>query len=181
MRPLIYSILYCLFVVALFSCTITLTGIRPVPDYNGVDPQIAPYANSWMDLAQKYNLKFEHKVTIGFKDINDGPTVGLTNFGVGFREIDVDKEYWKDSTTIGKTILVWHELGHAYCNRMHDYKNGKEYKSAKEAIKDPDEKDGFFEDKCPITLMFPSIMEDDCFKFHYNDYVREMFGTCKPY
>lgn len=152
------------------------------PEFSGVDPKVAPYVNEWLRLAQEKGIRFDNTVTVGIKDINRPNTVGLANYGWGFREIDIDRVYWNMATEMQKTTLTYHELGHMYCDRKHDYwKDGEYGDDGDAARKDPSSKDGFYADKCPISFMFPIILDDNCFLLHYSDYVAEMFSKCDPY
>jgi hypothetical protein len=151
------------------------------PEHRGVDPEIAPYVDDWLYLARGRGLRFDKAVTVGFKDMGSGTVVGVTTYGYGFREIDIDENYWHSSTSLGKAAVLWHELGHAYCHRDHDYGDGTKYGDAESARKDPNKKDGFYEDGCPITLLFPEVVEDDCFEKYYEGYVSELYNRCVPY
>lgn len=170
-----------LFFAVLASCTITLSGARLSPRYTGVDPILTPYVDRWFSMAKDRGLKFDKVVTLGFRNIDDGNIVGLCNYGFGFREIDVDKSYWKNSTESDKIVLVDHELVHCYCDRGHDYGDGKEYGDAEKSRSDPSKKDGFWSDGCPISIMFPQIINGTCFINHYQDYMDEMFRGCVPW
>lgn len=171
-----------LFLSTFVSGIMTYKDTKFAPEYRGVDPEIAPYVDDWLYLAKGHGLKFDKTVTIGFKHINKGFVVGLTTYGYNFREIDVDINYWKSASSLGKAALIWHELGHAYCYRDHDYGNGIKYGDADKSRKDPKKQDGFYEeDDCPVTLLFPEVAEDDCFEKHYENYVSEMYNRCVPY
>lgn len=172
----------CLLLGTLISCAMTLNDIKFMPKYQGVDPKIAPYASEWLSLAKDNGLTFKHTVTIGIKNIGHDYIVGLCTYGPNFREIDIDRKYWDSSTESGKIALIYHELAHCYCYRKHDYGDGKEYgDKAEDARKDPDKQDGFFKDKCPISLMFPEVVEDDCVQAHYGEYIKEVFNRCEEY
>jgi hypothetical protein len=165
----------------LFSCAINIGEIRKTPEYKGVDPEIQPYVDMYMELAKEHNVKFKHVVTVGFKQINDGAAVGLTNYGLGFREIDIDSLYWQYGTTrTGRIGLLFHEFSHAYCYRDHDY-NKKEYGDSEEVRKHPPGPDMMYPDSCPKSIMYPIVLEDRCFVDHYLEYEDEMFANCKPY
>ena len=165
-------------------CTITIGNRRIIPKYDGVDPQIAPYVAQWTSLAKDHGLKFDRAVSIGFMNINNGLVIGQCNFGFGFREIDIDSNYWANSTQINKMAMVFHELGHCKCDRGHDYIIGesiKEYGNDEKSRGDPQKEDGFFPDRCPVSLMFPTVSEDRCTLAHYQEYVDELFRDCDPY
>jgi hypothetical protein len=172
-----YRILLNFLFLALFtSCCTWYISRRVVPNYTGVDPEIQPYVNDWMHLADERGIKFNNSVSIGFDSINRKETIGICNYGVGFREIDIDELYWSQANIISKKTLVFHELVHCYCNRNHDYGDGVEYQ------RDSNNLDGFFiDDNCPISIMYPIIVSNACFIIHYDSYVEEMFSRCEPF
>jgi hypothetical protein len=145
---------------------------RLVPEYKGIDPEIAPYINNYLDLANFMQIKFKNKVTIGFKDINSNNIIGECNYGFGFREIDIDRTYWARASVISRSTLIFHEASHCYCGRIHDYGKDKEYVNLWE---------GRFDDFCPKSVMYPTIVSDDCVKYHYLQYIQEIFDRCQPY
>lgn len=175
------AIVYGLLLGGLVSCAIVLNDLKLTPEYTGVDHDIAPYVNEWLELAKMDGLKFHNTVTIGFKDINQGNVIGICYYGMSFREIDIDRGYWRISSSMSKMALVYHELSHCYCDRDHDYGAGKLYGDGMEATKDPNKRDGFFGDGCPKSLMFPVAAGDYCTLMHYQDYINEMFERCDEY
>src|ERR1035441_9258648 len=82
--------------------------VKISPEYEGIDPAFQNYYNNYVSLAKLNGIAFEGKVTIGFKvlDYGDG-TVGLCTINgvMGFREIDIDKEYW-DNTMDEKKLFM---------------------------------------------------------------------------
>ena len=174
-----------LFLTVLMSCcTINLQTLGLIPKYEGVDPQAASYVAEWQQLAKYYKIEFTKKVTIGFDKINSESVVGYCEYGTNFREITLDSSYWANSTKISKMVIVFHELSHCSCNRSHSYiidNHTKEYGNDESSRKNPSKKDGFFKDTCPISIMYPYVIEDYCFTTHYSDYVDEMFKDCEPY
>lgn len=166
---------FLLLIVLVSSCTYNIRNTRLIPEYDGVDPKIAPFANEYQELAKQRGLFFDRKITIGFKNINKGAIIGETNYSYFFREIDIDFYYWEYATPMSKMTLIFHELSHGYCERDHDWDAGKNYE-------DKDiETGGFFEDSCAKSIMFPQIITDECFQTHYQEYVDEMFQRCRPY
>lgn len=173
-------VVFSLFLGSLLSCAVAIVHTRLTPEYTGVDPKIVPYVNEYLELAAIQGIKFRHSVTIGFKDIQEDYVVGITNYGLfGFREIDIDATFWRESTWISRLTLVLHELDHAYCYRKHDYGDGKDYDE--ENIKHPIVGEGYFKDRCPVSIMFPVILPDDCMIRHYGEYVTELFDRCEPF
>jgi hypothetical protein len=162
-------------------CTITIDHNKLAPEYQGVDPKAEPYVNEFLSLAKIHNIVFIDKVTIGFKDIDQDSVIGLCNYGSYFREIDLDISYWNRSSKRSHMALLFHELSHCYCDREHDYGDGKEYGDSEKVKKDTVKKEGYFEDGCPLSIMYPIIVNDDCFVSHYSEYTDEMFNRCKAY
>lgn len=157
-----------------------------LPEYKGVDPKVRPIVDEYLWLSTQNNIVFTNIVTIGFKHINRGDIVGLTTYGSYFREIDIDIDYWNHSTKITKMTLLYHELSHAYCHRKHDYGKNLPYPEEEATIfantwswhfkelANP----GYYTDGCPLSIMYPIILSNDCIKLHYNDYTKEMFDRC---
>lgn len=162
----------------LASCALSLQGRRLIPKYDGVAPKAEPYVKEWLELASGRGLKFDKDVSVGFTDIDQDLVVGLTNYGFGFTEIDLDTAAWNRFTEITKMCLVFHELSHAYCYRGHDYGPGKNY--PKDEITPNKKHDGFFKDGCPLSLMYPYLLDDNCMTVHHSDYIKEMFNNCDP-
>lgn len=167
-----------LLIILLCSCCKPHIKIRP--EYKGVDPILGSLVDEYIDLANQNGIVFDNKVTIGFKDIGNGTIVGLCTFGGWFREIDIDKDYWNKTGSLSHLVLVWHELTHCYCSRIHDYGEGKIY-SNKEWIFGTRDAPGYYSDGCPITIMYPQVLDDTCTESHYSDYIKEMFDRCIPY
>jgi hypothetical protein len=187
MRRLIIVFITILVALNMPSCAALKVKTRPA--YKDVDPRAQSYVNEYMDLSKQNHLEFKHKVTLGFKHIKQGDTIGLCTWGGYFREIDLDIDYWNNASKIGRLALVYHELTHCYCGREHDYGKGKKYpeKAVERARAAIDwfltggPKPGYWDDGCPTSIMHPVIVEDNCMKTHYNEYVTEMFDRCKPY
>lgn len=171
-----------MFLGTLVSCALMpFWGERLTPHYTEVDPKAAPIVNEWLSLAAMRGLKFSQTVNVGFMDIGKGNVIGQCNYGLNFNEIDLHTIYWEYmSNNLTKTALLFHELSHCYCNRLHDYDEGKEYDDNEDSKTNLDKKEGFFEDHCPISLMFPFIVDNQCFLTHYAFYTSEMFDRCDP-
>lgn len=167
-------------ILFLLCISLHLKEIRFAPHHEGIDPKLSSYVNRWMDLAKTNHIEFKKTVSIGFKKINQDNAVGMCYYGRKFREIDIDPEYWSKIDFIGKTVLVWHELDHCYCNRDHDFAKGKVYPKPKDG-KMPNKDVGYYPDKCPLSIMHPIVVDDMCFIIHSDDYVREQFERCVPY
>jgi len=162
---------------------------KKAPEYVGVAPAAKPYYDEYKRLAKNEGITFKHDITIGFKRINMGDAIGLTTYGRNWREIDVDSDYWEDATDESKTMVLYHELTHAFCDRGHDYGDGVPYPVSEEARSDQKKKcrkescitPGYYKDECPLSLLYPAIFDDYCFLIHRDDYLKEMFQRCIPY
>lgn len=163
--------------------------IKIAPEYHGVDERARSLVNEYFWLSKQNNITFTHKVSVGFKVLNDGLAVGMCTFGPGWREIDIDSNYWYNSTNTTRLALVFHELTHCYCGRDHDYEEGKKYPETEAArvaralkwLIEGGERPGYWDDGCPISFMHPSVVDDECTMAHYNEYLTEMFTRCQPY
>lgn len=171
---------------SLFICLnlIQCSTLRKIaPEHKGVDPKIEYFVKEFKELANMQGVTFKHDVSVGFKKL-DYPTIGLTTYGPKdlWREIDIDPRFWEDSTELTKMSLIFHESGHAYCDRGHDWAGGTypEFESWKKG-KEP--KEGGYKDgtNCPLSLMYPTILDDFCVVTHFNDYIVELYGRCDPY
>lgn len=185
---IIVTLLICL---ALNGCT--RLKIKLQPEYEGIDRRVLWLYKEYMYLSAENNVTFYNPITIGFKDIGvdgeDGKVVGVCNYGVNFREIDLDKQFWEESSVYEKMALFFHEMTHCLCHRGHDYGHKKKYPATNfdrivEALEwkiKGGPKPGRFDDGCPTSLMYPSVIDEDCFAAHYPEYVKEMFDRCKPW
>lgn len=167
-------------------------GIKNEPEHiNPVkNEEIQVLTKEFFKLGEKKGIKFKNNVTIGLKDIKSDKTIGLCTYTAKWREIDLDSNYWARATWLSKIALVYHELAHCYCERDHDWAEGKRYPTDFELWFDniinetpltPLKPEGYMEDGCPMTLMHPTIIDDYCTKAHYAHYVKEMFDRCEPY
>lgn len=176
-----------------------ISKAKPAPEHKGVDKELLSYVNKYKDLAAKRNIKFTKEVSMGFTDIQAKDkgrnVVGLCTYSKDFREIDIDRKYWVKSTKETRRTLVFHEMTHCLCGRPHDYSDGKEYPGPiVEAVmslmrkmwNSPNEpfwhrKPGFYMDGCPLSIMYPIVLDDDCVDDHWDDYQSEMLNRCVPY
>lgn len=145
-----------------------------------------PYYEEYTRLAMKRKIVFNHDVTIGFKEINEGSTIGICTLSEKWHEIDLDTVFWKKHSEIERKFLTFHELTHCFCNRDHDFGNGQMYTPLGWfATLIPFRKDykstGYFKDGCPMSIMAPVIATEDCLESYYEYYIDEMFNRCKPW
>jgi hypothetical protein len=172
-----------LFCMSMSTCSTYKVKLRP--QYHGIDSRVVDIVKEYKELAKLQGITFHNDVSIGFTKLNMGDAVGLTTYGDigGWREIDLDIDFYNNSDSVIRTILLFHELSHAFCDREHDFSDGKTY---------PDPKDLWFvrrshktlengyypDDGCPLSILYPIVLEEPCFLSHYNDYVKEMFNRC---
>jgi hypothetical protein len=164
------------------------------PEYKGVDAKIQKYESEYKNLALARGIKFKNPVTIGFNTIKNkrraGAVIGLCTCSKNFREIDVDRAYWNANSDQSRRVLVFHEMTHCLCGRDHDYKKGSLYPDAdtiRSKIMESVEKvfykmdPGILSDGCPMSIMYPLILTDECSLAHWDMYKKEMFNRCVPY
>ena len=151
------------------------------PEYKGVDPKVEHFVKEYKELAEMNGITFKHEVTIGFKKL-DQTTIGLTSYGWGWREIDIDERWWDNATEISKDALIFHELTHAFCYRGHDFGPGIKYPEYSD-WKGKEPTIGHYQDGsfCPLSLMYPVVLDDFCMLTHFGDYMTEMFNRCQVY
>lgn len=159
------------------------------------NPELNQIVDEFFRIGKTQGVTFSETVSIGFVDLKKTrrKAIGLCTYGSGWREIDLDENYWKGATWLNKIALLYHELAHCYCDRSHDWADKKMYYDPEtqffmdifnperipmSLIRTPP---GFFDDGCAMSLMHPTIIDDDCTKKHYDHYVREMFERCDPY
>lgn len=174
--------LICVF-IGVLATTCSTAPIKKHPEYKGIDPRFESLVKEYKEIAKIQKITFKNEVTIGFKKINEDDIVGLCNYGEDWREIDIDLLYWENTTNTTHLALLFHELTHCYCDRGHDYGKKKEYPTPKEIRENEREQirnlPGYYEDGCPLSLMHPIVVEDECVTRHYDDYIHEMFDRCE--
>lgn len=172
-------LIYLLSALLLLSFSLNTHVGRIVPIHNGVDEELKAIVNDYLELAKIKGIVFKKKVGVGFTSIHRGNVVGLCHYGTSFREIDIDREYWDRASRTSKRTLLFHELTHCYCTRPHDHDDGTAY--VRNSCPAGDAKTGYYGDGCPKSVMFPSVLEDDCVTAHSADYLEEMFNRCVSY
>lgn len=187
------AIVFIGFLLCLGGCSCSTGTVKKHPEHEGVDPKLQPYVKEYKELAKIQGITFKNDVTIGFKKLNSGSVVGLTTFNRLWREIGIDPEYFEASTNTRRVALLFHELGHSYCTRGHDFTdkdgNGIDYPRDLSSLleqafawrKRGGQKPGRYDDACPHSIMYPFVLEDDCMRAHYSDYVVELFTRCEAW
>lgn len=186
--------------ISLANCS--CSNIKLHPEYAGVDPRVVDLVNEYKELAKTNGITFNKEVTIGFKTLNknissgltkrinsedDNNIIGMCYYGLGWREIYISEEYWKNASAVSKKTLLEHELAHCYCNRDHDFEGKIPYP---ETYKDRDAEitkmiqtnkilPAYYDDFCARSIMYPEILEDYCIRLHREDYEKELVSDCK--
>jgi hypothetical protein len=197
MRSKFRAAIICYFAILCSCTTLRSSQVTPArrlkPIHVGVETQLKPYVEEYFKLAAEQNVHFHTEITVGLNKIVEPNVIGWTYYGLTFREIDLDRMYWRYSSELSRRMLIYHELTHGYCGRDHDYGTGTDYPAAQVAglsglmerffprfspIKDTA---GYFDDTCPVSIMHPVHVEDYCAKKHWKEYVKEMFNRCRPF
>lgn len=166
---------------------------KTAPEHVGIAQEIYGFETMYVFDAMIHGLKFKSPVTMGFTTrkmkVGNETVVGLCTYGKNFREIDIDLKYWNESTWTTKRTLIYHEMTHCLCTRFHTYKNGtypeidSTFKKIIARVQMPFYKNppGFYPDKCPLSIMYPYVVSDECIAKHWPEYENEMFEGCNPY
>ena len=189
MRIRLRAIIACFYAILLSCSQPQVHQIKLAPEYEGVDPRVAPYVDEYIGLANDQGITFDKKVTIGLHKIPEHQIIGWCTEAFTFREIDLDTEYFVSGSELSRKMLIFHELTHCYCDRGHDFNAGKDYPEPSNLnslhifprlspLKDVE---GYFPDTCPLSIMHPIHIDDFCAQHHYAHYIKEMFDRCLPY
>jgi hypothetical protein len=168
---------------------------KSAPDHIGIAPDLIKYQVSYGTLALLHGINFRRAITIGFSKIKlkkgKKHVIGLCTYGKNFREIDIDLEFWATASEKSRRSLIYHEMTHCYCTRDHDWGSGIRYPDDQSTISMLIDKieihlihkpvEGFYKDGCPLSIMHPVIVDDDCADNHWADYEQEMLNRCIPY
>lgn len=173
-----------LFLVAIPSCIFVDFSLF-VNKFKNVDPELQFYIDKYeQQLKQKNkNIQKFPKLTAGFGRLENNNVGTCTQLFGGNVEIEIDSFYWRSVSEKEKLALIYHEATHCICDRHHNHKLGK-YPEA-DSLDNPNkldaqdlEKNGFFSDRCPTTLMYPEMPSTVCLSAHWDEYVSEIFSTC---
>lgn len=154
---------------------------------NPIDSELLPYLEKFKELGKKQGFEFKKEITLTFTDIQDKNTIGICHSTSYSRVIEIDIRFYKNASDLQRFALLEHELGHGLCGRGHTHNDGQKYKEdlrVEEIVDEMSEsknKTGFYEDKCPTSLMYPFVFKDECIKKHYDEYVVEIYKNCKPW
>jgi hypothetical protein len=162
------------------------SSLRISPKKRGVDPVFSPYVKNYASLINLKNkdkksindLRIK-KLSINFSNL-EGTTIGrcywLLNSEI---EIEIDKNWWDNSSFLSKEFLIYHELEHCIRYRMHTNQ-----KTIKNNVADYIEaflqkvglipRSGYFKDGCPASIMNPTDAGEWCAYNHYEDYIQDI-------
>jgi len=105
-----------LFILAIGGCT------KPETIYK-VEPDLNPYLQKFYDIASTYGRQWNRgnlimKLTTGLSKSQN--VIGLTTkIQDGQMTIEFDQDFWLNSSESIKEVLMYHECGHAFLNRIH--------------------------------------------------------------
>ena len=112
---------------------ITLAGISilsacyqdrsTVEDISIIDAALRPYFKTFEAEAAARGILIDasfDEIEGYIEQINDGNVIGQCWYNSQHpNEIRIDQEYWQSVGTIGRELVVFHELGHCYLGRDH--------------------------------------------------------------
>lgn len=138
----------------------------------------------YTDIAGKNHIKFTKQLYLEFSHITDDRVIGYCHYGDNYRTIRIDIGFWNISPPLQRWALMAHELSHCLCTRDHDYDHGKPYLDVK--LVDTLNilhifPSGYLSDNCPMSIMHPTIPNEDCLKKHKEYYSKEMLDGCVPW
>lgn len=90
-----------------------------------IDSQIQSYLNQFYTIASsQYGKNFDHSnllISVEYGLASQLHCNGLTTLrnNGGQRQIELDQEFWNESSQGVREILVFHEFGHAFLRRGH--------------------------------------------------------------
>lgn len=154
--------------IILYSTVLHLFGLVQFwHSYPVTDVELVPYFNEFQVLTGKdlsnvqgaIRDKFAYRMPWMPKDsqfIGLCTPLVLSTMG---SEIVLWKNFWALASVTERRLLVFHELAHCACHRMHD--------SSK------------FSDGCPKSIMSPILSIDLCAIVHYDDYINDLKERCK--
>lgn len=146
------------------------------------NPIFNKYYNEYTHLAKKRGILFKNRVLVTFFDTKSDQILGECVYSTP-RIVGINEGYWNSSDKTDKRILLDHELTHCLCDRLHDYGAGTLYPTVLQLnlLKTGNETEGYYSDKCPLSVMYPFVISSKCFTEHRSNYEKEMFNRCKPY
>lgn len=178
-----------LIIIFIFALLVAKTNKEPETPYQEPPPtELYLYQQEYVDLAALRSVFFTQSVRMKFGDPRKFPkkVVGLCYLGDD-RLIKIKPTYWDKASMTTKKVLVFHELTHCLCTRTHDFEDGRQYSNpvVERVFKDLNffqkTLPGYMADGCPLSIMHPTVLDDDCMIRHEKEYLDEMFSRCDPY
>jgi hypothetical protein len=168
-----------LFSLIVGCCSTTPSSI----DNDEHNVEFSKYLESFKkDMGSRVKTSDLKKTSIRFGNLKS-PEVGLCAYIPiwGHSVITIDRNTWLKYSELERMDLIYHELGHCVCGLGHGWEFGA-YPEARleNIITSYSCDDGFFEDGCPMSLMYPYIMNKDCTKKHWADYTKDLYNRCRP-
>lgn len=176
--------LFAVFIGILILVSCCTIDISSKPDYSKAESQAKVIYEEYIKLSSYKHIVFHKKVSVKFDRIDREGVVGFCAMGPTRREVVIDINYWNNIGKLQKLELLFHELTHCFCGRMHDYGDGKPYPEVSSkvyAAKRPAKRSADFDDGCPKSIMFPRVLDKKCIGRHYGEYTEEMFDRCNPF
>jgi hypothetical protein len=118
-------------------------------DVVGIDPAFQPIYDNF---GATYGMHVT--IPIGFAHLASPMDAQCRIFEDGYRQIEVDANFWATATDSQKEQTVYHELGHCVFGRTHNRL--------------------FFPDGCPKSIMNPYTFGEPCLTQHFGEYIQEL-------
>ena len=173
------SIVVFIFSLMVGCCSTTPNPLSNNESHEEFDKYLKLFENDMGSRVTPANMK---KTSIRFGSL-DGSAVGLCVYIPvwGHSMITVDKSVWENYGEFQKKNLIYHELGHCICGLGHSWEFGGYAEAGSDGVfQSFSRDDGFFEDGCPLSGMFPYVMDEDCAKKHWDDYTKDLYNRCYP-
>ncbi|MCB0417744.1 MAG: hypothetical protein H6617_00785 [Bdellovibrionaceae bacterium] len=143
--------------IVLFS--VQAHGMAPRRPSLSVDKEVAPYYQSFQDLAQTYGASFiADRIVFSFTNFWFSSVVGMCTYrGGSTNYVDFSSSAWRSGSGTFKEMLVFHELGHCLLGRGHtntSYSDGR-----KESI------------------MNSYIFSQSTYRAYRDEYLKELFSA----
>lgn len=144
------------------------------------------------DLLTKENIKTRLNISFGPTEVN--LLAGKKVLGYCIQpmygkpgRIVFNKDSWEEASDLERWGLVLHEMGHCACTLEHsvEIKNLKSNFLEKIlrgiGVTPGVDKQYYFENNCPNSIMFPYPPKESCLKKHIKEYEAEIKAKCKPW
>jgi hypothetical protein len=156
----------------------------PIPQKNKErEEEVRKYSEIFINsLSPRIQGSNVSRIRIYFQRLG-GSTVGECRYtdALGYRQVIFDPTHWDNYSKTRRLVAVYHELGHCVCNLGHTWDGGVYPEASESGIPHTGlEKDGFFEDLCPMSIVFPYILDDECARKHWDSYIKDLYKRCEP-